>query len=80
MAKKTENIDTAVDDRDVDVEKIFDELDGIVARLELSETSLKDAIDLYGRGVSLVNQVKNTLDQVEKDIIILEDTGAMTDD
>ncbi len=54
------------------VEKAFEQLDAIVAELEKEETTLGDALSLYTKGVSLVSKCQESLDAVEKELIILE--------
>ncbi len=54
------------------VEKAFEELDEIVAKLEKEDTTLADALSLYTKGVSLVTKCQKSLDAVEKELIILE--------
>ncbi|MCQ2492007.1 MAG: exodeoxyribonuclease VII small subunit [Lachnospiraceae bacterium] len=54
------------------VEKAFEQLDEIVAKLEKEDTTLADALSLYTEGVSLVTKCQKSLDAVEKELIILE--------
>ena len=55
------------------VEGAFEELDEIVAQLEQEDTSLNDALDLYTKGVKLVKKCRDSLDMVEKKLLILEE-------
>lgn len=55
------------------VEGAFEELDEIVAQLEQEDTSLNDALDLYTKGVKLVKKCQDSLDMVEKELLILEE-------
>ena len=57
------------------VEQAFEELDAIVEELEKEETSINDALKLYTKGVKLVKRCQDSLDAIEKELIILEETG-----
>ena len=57
------------------VEQAFEELDAIVEELEKEETSINDALKLYPKGVKLVKRCQDSLDAIEKELIILEETG-----
>ena len=43
--------------------------------LPLGITELPEAVKLYTEGVGLVKQCKDSLDKVEKELIILEENG-----
>ncbi|MGN0242500.1 MAG: exodeoxyribonuclease VII small subunit [Lachnospiraceae bacterium] len=55
------------------IEKTFEQIEEIIGKLEAEETTLLDAVALYGDGVKLVKHCEEMLDQVEKQIIILEE-------
>ena len=55
------------------IEDAFERLAEINKSLESGETSLKDALDLYGEGVKLVAACKENLEGVEKEIQILNE-------
>jgi exodeoxyribonuclease VII small subunit len=57
------------------VEHAFEELDAIVEELEKEETSINDALKLYTKGVKLVQKCQDSLDTIEKELIILEEKG-----
>ena len=57
------------------VEQAFEELDAIVEELEKEKTSINDALKLYTKGVKLVKRCQDSLDAIEKELIILEETG-----
>jgi exodeoxyribonuclease VII small subunit len=57
------------------VEQAFEELDAIVQELEQEETSIHDALKLYTKGVKLVQKCQDSLDTIEKELIILEEKG-----
>lgn len=57
------------------VEHAFEELDAIVEELEKEETSIDDALKLYTKGVKLVQKCQESLDTIEKELIILDEKG-----
>lgn len=59
--------------RELSIEKAFENLDGIIQKLESEDTKLSDSIALYAKGVELLNSCKESLDRVEKQMIILEE-------
>lgn len=53
------------------LEEAFKEVEFIISRLESNEISLKEALDLYGKGAKLMNDCKNELTGIEKQIQII---------
>lgn len=60
-----------MDEKTFQVEEAFCELETIIERLESEEVSLKESIELYGKGAKLVAQCKEELSGIEKEIIII---------
>lgn len=58
------------------VEQAFLDLDEIVEKLEKDDTSLNDALNLYSQGMKLVKKCQDSLDMVEKELMILEEDKA----
>lgn len=58
--------------RELSIEKAFENLDGIIEKLEDENTKLSDSIALYAKGVKLLNDCKQSLDRIEKEMIILD--------
>ena len=46
-----------------------------VTKLSSEEIKLPEAVKLYTEGVNLVKQCKDSLDKVEKELIVLEENG-----
>ncbi|MCD8021326.1 MAG: exodeoxyribonuclease VII small subunit [Clostridiales bacterium] len=55
------------------IEKAFEELDQILVQMEDENLGLADSLDLYKKGVKLLEQCGQTLDQTEKEIIVLQE-------
>lgn len=53
------------------LEEAFRDLEEIIEQLESEEISLKDSIELYGKGVKLVAKCKEELSGIEKEMIII---------
>ena len=64
MAKKEFSIDQG-----------FEQLDDILKKFGSEDVKLSDAVKLYSEGVSVVKECKDSLDQVEKELIILNENG-----
>lgn len=63
-AKKTKTLETA-----------FEDLKGIIAQLEQEDVTLDQSFKLYNEGMKLLKYCNDSLDKVEKDIIILNENG-----
>lgn len=61
--------------KEVSVEQSFLELDQIIGLLESEDTKLLDSIELYAKGVKLLKNCTDTLDRIEKQIIVLGETN-----
>lgn len=57
------------------LEASFQELDGIIEKLENQETSLDNSFKLYHQGIELLKTCNESIDKVEKQIIILNESG-----
>lgn len=55
------------------VEQGLKELDDILRQLENPELSLSDSMNLYKKGVKLLDKCNQALDKTEKEIIILQE-------
>ena len=54
------------------IEQTFEELDEIMDKLESSETTLEESFACYEAGMKLVKACGERIDQVEKQMIILQ--------
>ncbi len=60
-------------DNEFSVEKAFERLAEINSQLENPQVSLKESLALYTEGVKLVDSCKRNLEDVEKEIKILNE-------
>lgn len=63
-AKKTKTLEIA-----------FDELKGIIDQLEQEDVTLDESFKLYNDGMKLLKFCNDSIDKVEKEIIILNENG-----
>lgn len=63
----------------ISVEEAFEQLNTIVNKMESEEITLKESLSLYSEGVALLKSCKQVLDDVEKEMIILNDKGETKD-
>lgn len=57
------------------IENSFKELDEIMIDLENGDTSLEDSFLLYQKGIKLLKTCNDSIDKVEKKIMILNEDG-----
>ena len=55
------------------IEEAFEQLEHIIEQLSEEEVSLADSMDLYKKGVKLLDKCSQTLDKTQKEIIILQE-------
>lgn len=55
------------------IEQGFDKLGEIMERMEKTDISLEESFRLYNKGIKLVKQIKEKLDDTEKKLIVLEE-------
>lgn len=53
------------------LETSFDELNEIINQLENEDVTLEESFSLYQKGVELLKYCNNSIDKVEKQLIIL---------
>lgn len=61
--------------KDKSLEEVFEELDGIVEKLEETTVSLEDSFQLYHKGMELLKVCNEKIDTVEKKILVLDENG-----
>lgn len=60
-------------DQHFSIEKAFEEVNQLIERLEDPKLSLAESMDLYKKGVELLDQCGKNLDLTEKELIILQE-------
>ena len=54
------------------LEECFEGLDDIIVDLQSGELSLEDSFKKYGEGMKLIKKCTETIDKVEKKLIVVE--------
>lgn len=62
-------------DKDFKLEEAFDKLDSIIKELEKPDISLENSFALYQEGMKLLKACNDSIDKVEKELIILSENG-----
>ncbi len=70
--EKTESVPA---EQELSLEEAFEQLDSIMEQLEQGETKLEDSFLLYQKGMQLLKQCNESIDRVEKKLIVLEEEG-----
>ena len=61
--------------QELSLEEAFVKLDEIMEQLEAGEGSLEESFLLYQQGMQLLKQCNESIDRVEKKLIVLEEEG-----
>lgn len=62
-------------DNDFKLEEAFEKLDQIIDELEKPDISLENSFALYQEGMKLLKACNDSIDKVEKELIILSGNG-----
>ena len=54
------------------LEESFEQLETIIAELEKGDMTLEDSFKKYEEGMNLIKNCSNSIDRVEKKLIVLE--------
>ena len=61
------------------LEEMFDRLDQVIGTLEGEDVSLEEAFGLYDQGMKLIRRCNQTINEVEKKILVLDENGEKHD-
>ncbi len=62
-------------DKKMKLEETFEKLNHILEELEKPDIALEDSFTLYQEGVKLLKICNDSIDKVEKDLLILSENG-----
>jgi exodeoxyribonuclease VII small subunit len=62
-------------DKEFKLEEAFDKLNIIIEELEKPDISLENSFSLYQEGMKLIKASSDSIDRVEKELIILSENG-----
>lgn len=57
------------------LEEMFDRLDQVIGTLEGEDVSLEEAFGLYDQGMKLIRRCNQTINEVKKKILVLDENG-----
>ena len=60
---------------EITIEEAFAQIDGILEEMEDESVSLEKSFELYQKGISLVKKCNETIEKVEKQVLVLNDQG-----
>ena len=63
------------DKEELKLEDLFEQIESIAAELEKSDISLEESFALYDKGLHLMKQSNNIIDEIEKKILVLDSKG-----
>lgn len=55
------------------LEESFEALDKVIDRLEKENISLEESFTLYKQGIQLLQSCNDSIDKIEKELIVLEE-------
>lgn len=73
MADKIKNEENA---QELPLELAFSELDEVLTVLESEDVTLEEAFSQYQKGMNLLKHCNDTIDKVEKKVLLLNEDGA----
>ena len=59
------------------IEETFARLDELLERLEGDELTMEESFDVYAKGLFLVKKCRESIDEVEKKVLVLEESGEL---
>lgn len=62
-------------EKEMKLEESFEKLNQIMDALEKTDVSLEDSFTLYQEGMKLLKSCNDSIDKVEKELIILSESG-----
>lgn len=57
------------------LDQMFRELEEVIGKMEGEEVSLEESFELYSRGMILLKQCSQAIDEVEKKVLVLDENG-----
>ena len=76
MAKKKEN-KAAEEEQTLSLEDAFAQIEEVIGRLETEDITLEQSFAEYNRGMALLAQCNETIDQAEKKVLKINEDGGL---
>jgi exodeoxyribonuclease VII small subunit len=68
-------VQEAAGEEQVPLEEMFERMEAIVGMMETEEISLEESFRLYSEGMRLLKKCNETIDAVEKKVLVLDEDG-----
>lgn len=62
-----------MEEKQAGIQETFEELEGLIQKLENGDSTLEEAFSCYEQGMKLVKELNTRIDKVEKQIMILSE-------
>lgn len=62
-------------EKSVSLEEMFEQLETVIGEMEEENISLERSFELYNRGMMLLRQCNESIDEVEKKVLVLDKDG-----
>lgn len=76
MAKKKEE-NTAEKEQELSLEDAFGKIEEVISRLEAEDITLEESFSAYNQGMALLAKCNETIDQVEKKVLKVNEDGGL---
>lgn len=76
MSKEKSKDKSKEEEKTMTIEETFTSLDEIIAKLESDDISLEESFKLYTEGMELSRKCQSQIDEVEKKVMIIQDSFA----
>ena len=64
-------------DQELSLEEAFVQIEEVIAHLETEESTLEQSFQEYNRGMQLLKHCNETIDQVEKKVLQINEDGGL---
>ena len=64
-------------EENINIEKLLNELESIVNKMECDDLNLEDSLKSYEKGISLIKNAQSKLKKIEQKVEILSKEGAL---
>lgn len=76
MAKKKEE-NKPEKEQELSLEEAFAQIEEVISRLETEEITLEESFSAYNQGMALLAKCNETIDQVEKKVLKVNEDGGL---
>lgn len=64
-------------EKEISLEEMFEQIEGIIEELENPEIAIEDAFDKYENGMKLLKGCNDKIDAIEKKVMAITDDGEL---